>query len=239
MERPLRASGFIGLATVACAIVVTVLSPVSMGSMPEGLRTPVIAFELAATTDEIEVMFGPRHSPERTRWVSQMRAGTYLDFGLLALYSLFLASVARGLLPALEAAGRLRDPSFNALRRTRAAVTVAFAAAGLDVLENRELLVILDRLSANLGGYEDALARLQWLVWSKWMGLAAWFALLAPELIRARGALRIAAFAGLTAALASVLAVAQRGIAAEVMALGIAIGMVALVPGCLRPLKAP
>ena len=183
-------------------------------------------------------MFGPRNSADRAQWVAAMRAGTYVDFGLLVLYGLFLASVARKLLPALEATGRLRDPSFTAFRRTRAAVTVAFAATGLDALENRELLLILDRLSMNLGGYDDALARLQWLVWPKWVGLAAWFALLAPELIRARGALRIAAFAGLMAALASVLAVAQRGAAAEVMALGIAIGMVALVPGCLRPLKA-
>ena len=109
----------------------------------------------------------------------------------------------------------------------------------LDVLENRELLVILDSLAHGARDYDGALARLAWLTWPKWLGLGAWFVVLSPELVRARGGLRVAAMAGSVGALTGVLAALHRGPVAEVMALAVAIGMVALVPGCLRRLPAP
>lgn len=236
MERPLRPIGFIGLATAAFAIATTLASPHVMGPLPEGLRTPVLALELAQSVDEIEVMFGEAGSAERAAWVSGMRAGTYLDFGLLTFYALLLAGVARRISPALAEVGRGPDLSSTALRRTRVASTLAVAAAVLDVLENRELLAILSAVEAGARDYGPTVLRLQWLVWPKWIALAAWFVALAPELMHARGALRVAGIAGLLGALASVLATMQRGAWAEVMALGIAVGMVALIPGCLRKL---
>jgi hypothetical protein len=222
--------GFIGIAAAAAAIAVTAVSPMAMGPLPEGMHTPVLAFELATSVSEIEAMFGERHSLERLRRLSAMRQGTHLDFVLLTLYTLLLAGIARRLLPAVG----LGTTTPSALWRARAAVTLAVAAGALDVLENRELLQILDALLVNVRSYEDALARLAWVAWPKWIALAAWFVLLAPELIRARGALRVAAISGLIAAVACGVALLTRGVAAEVMALGIAVGMVVLVPGCFR-----
>jgi len=104
----------------------------------------------------------------------------------------------------------------------------------LDVLQNQQLLKILECVLAGSAGYGEALDRLQWLVWPKWIALAAWYVLLAPEQIRERVAVRIAANAGIGGAVACVVAVSERGVAAEVMALCIAVGMVALVPACFR-----
>lgn len=236
MERPLRPIGFIGLLTAAFAIATTAASPRVMGPLPEGLKTPVLALEIAQSVDEIEAMFGAEGSAERAAWVSGMRAGTYLDFGLVLSYALFLAGVARRILPALSEVGRAPDLTSTALRRTRIASTLAIAAAVLDALENTELLSILASVEAGAQDYAPALLRLQWLVWPKWIALGAWFVALSPELVRARGALRVAAVAGVLGAAACIAAVAERGVLAEIMALGIAIGMVALVPGCLRKL---
>jgi hypothetical protein len=236
MERPLRPIGFIGLATVAFAIATTVASPRVMGPLPDGLKTPVLALEIAQSVDEIEMMFGAAGSPERAAWVSGMRAGTYFDFGLVTFYALLLAGVARRLLPALSEVSRARELASTALRRTRVASTLAIAAAVLDVLENRELLTILSGVEAGTRDYGPAVLRLQWLVWPKWIALSAWFVALAPELMHARGALRVAGIAGSLGALACVLAAMQRGVWSEAMALGIAVGMVALIPGCLRKL---
>jgi hypothetical protein len=237
MDNPLRPLGFVGLATALCAIVVTVLSPQAMGPLPHGLVTPVLAFELAKDVHEVETMFGPPASTERVAWVSAMRAGTLADFGLLTLYGVLLAGVARKLAPAMAAAGHAQDISSTAVRRAHVAVSLAVAAALLDVLENRELLLILDSLAQNIRDYDGALLRLGWVVWSKWLALGAWFVLLSPELVRAGGALRLAAMAGSFGALTGVLAAMHAGKIAEVMALSIAIGIGALVPGCLRKLR--
>lgn len=239
MNHALKPVGFVGLAMVVCALAVTVLSPQAIGPLPHGLVTPVLAFELAANVHEVETMFGATGSPERAAWVSAMRAGTLADFGLITMYGLLLAGVARQLLPALDAARPSHDHSSTAHWRARLAVTLAVSAALLDVLENRELLSILDALARGVRDYDGALASLAWLTWPKWLALGAWFVALSPELVRAGSALRFAAMVGSAGALTGILAVMHRGVIAEVMALCIAIGMVALVPGCLRKLPAP
>lgn len=239
MENALRPMGFVGLATAVLAITVTVLSPQAIGPLPHGLMTPVLAFELADNVYEVETMFGAPGSAERVAWAAAMRAGTLADFGLVAMYGLLLAGVALKLLPALRASSGSSQMPAMALRRARLAVTLAVGAAVLDVLENRELLVILDGVTRGVRDYDAALARLHWVAWPKWIALAAWFVVLAPELVHARGALRVSAMAGSVGAIGCVLAILQPGLAAEMMALGVAIGMVALVPGCLRKLPDP
>lgn len=236
MNNPLRPLGFVGVATALCAIVVTVLSPQAMGPLPHGLMTPVLAFELADDVHEIETMFGSADSLARAASVAAMRRGTLADFALIVLYGTLLAGVARKLIPAMAEAGHVHDISSTALRRAHVAVSLAVAAALLDALENRELLLILDSLTQGVRDYDAALLRLGWLVWPKWLALGAWFVLLSPELVRAGGALRLSAMAGSVGALTGVLAAMHRGVIAEAMALGIAIGMVALVPGCLGEL---
>jgi hypothetical protein len=222
-EHTLRPWGYVGIVAAIFAVAVTLSAPRAMGPLPEGLVTPVIAFELARDEAEIERMFGAPHSAERRAFRASMSTSTWLDFGLLMAYGALLAGIAASF------AAREQDPARR--QRARLAMSLAVVAAVLDALENRELLEIVRGLDAD-HGYALPLARLPLYVWPKWVALGTWFVLLAGPLFGARGAFRVAACAGACGALASLGALAVRGVFAEVMALGIALGIVALVPAC-------
>src|SRR5262245_55997407 len=69
--------------------------PRAMGPLPEGLRTPVLALEIARSSAELDAMFGPAGSSERAEWVAAVDRGNVLDFGFIVLYGAFLVSCAR------------------------------------------------------------------------------------------------------------------------------------------------
>jgi hypothetical protein len=115
--------------------------------LPEGWRTPIIAFELARSPADIAWLQGPDAAGLR----DAMRAGHRVDTVFPFAYGLLLAASCRA------ASGR-----WAAL-----AVGLALAAVGLDLGENATLAGITEALEA--GG--DGAAGLRWLVpltWSKW-----------------------------------------------------------------------
>lgn len=193
------------------AIAVVAVQPSSIGSLPSGISTPVVAFELARSTAEVERMFGAPGSLDRANWRAGMQHGVSLDAGLLLAYGLLLAGVALR-----QGTGRVRWLGTG----------LAVSAALLDALENRELLLILERLG---GDYAAALARLAWFTWAKWLALGLYFAVLAPALWRGGKLMRVAAISGVAGALAAAIAFFVRGVAAEIMAGGIAFAIAALV----------
>jgi hypothetical protein len=215
-DRPLWRSASVGLCMMVIAVGVTAVSPRHMDALPQGLRTPVVAFEFARSPTEIERMFGRAGSVQRETWRTGMRLGTWLDFALLVAYGAFLVRLA------------LELGALGARKAARLVAGLAIACAGLDVLENRELLAILAALG---GDYTGPLARLAWFTWAKWLGLCACFALLAPALWRANAVLRAGAVAGVVAAIAAVPALFARGMAAEVMALAVALAFGLLTIG--------
>jgi hypothetical protein len=174
-----------------------------MGPLPMGMRTPVLAFELARDKGEIERMFGPP-STMRDDWVAHMRLATLIDYGFLLAYGAFFACAAR----LLEHDAQRRRP-----------LQVAFALACLaplaDVVENACMLSILGALDAD---YSAALSHLAQATWIKWFALAGCVACLSPALFRHTAlAARAAAVFGAFALPLTLAALFLRGIFAEAM----------------------
>lgn len=192
--------------------------PRAMGPLPPGLKTPVLALEIARSSAELEAMFGPAGSSERAEWTAAVDRGNVLDFGFIVLYGAFLIACVR----LFEAA----RPS-----RARLAVALALLACIADAAENGFLF----RITAHLGGdYAGAITGLMIATWLKWLALGGVLAVLSPA-VRARGGWGKAA--GWIAAAPLPLALgacALRGVLAESMLAVIAVAFIALWIAALR-----
>jgi hypothetical protein len=220
-ERPSRARldrwTWPGLLVIAVSIFLLRVFPSRMPELPGGMVTPVLAFELVRTPDEVERMFGTDPG-ERARFALRMKRGTLGDFALLTAYGAFLAGIAYEL---------SRDGS----RAAKAGVVLALAAATFDVAENLQLLDIV----ANLGGhYERALTILSYATWGKWWCLAAYFVAIARPAWALGGFPRAAAVCGVAGSVAAIAAFPLRGVPAEIMLNGTSIGLAGFVVGTYR-----
>lgn len=206
----------VGLLTLGMAIALVVVLPTSMGPGPEGIRTPILAFELARSPDEIERLFGEPGSDERAAWVAAMDLGNALDFAFLLAYGAVLFFVSRAL--RLE-----RSAEQTTTRAPRSfGERFAFVAPLADVFENVQLFAITGALG---GDYREALGRLLLFTWIKWGVLALVMATWIPSLW-GRGRIgRVAAFAIAVTSGATAVALALRGIAAEVMGNGVVVSL--------------
>jgi len=199
-----------GVGVVLVSLVLMRVQPHRMGVLPSGMLTPVLALELVRTPGEVERIFGA--APEqRVAWVARMVHGTTIDFALLALYGLFLGGIASEL---------RRGGSRAAL----VALGLSFFAACFDAGENWQLLTIFAHLGEK---YDATVSTLRLFTSLKWSCLAGYFALIAPALWARRGFARAAAVSGVLGAVATPLALAVRGVAAELMmnALSVAIAL--------------
>lgn len=209
VHRALRRACIVGALLLAMTLLLGSLFPHAMGRLPDGMKTPVLAFELAHSAAEIERMFGPQDSAERTAWVTAMDRGNLVDFAFMVLYGAYLVLFSQALL-------RLGA-------RSRWMVLLTPLPSLLDALENWQLLSITDRLG---GDYAAPLTRLAWFTWGKWLLLALVLTLWIRPLWRLGALARVAALcAGLTGMLA-LLALFVRGLAAELMAAGCAVTMI-------------
>lgn len=196
-----RTAAWTGVLVLVVAVGLVLILPARMGPLPDGMRTPILAFELARSADEVETMFGPPGQPERAAWRRAMDLGNYTDFAFMLAYGLFFALFSR----ALVASGS---------RAAALGVRVAPVAVIMDVLENLQLLAITRALGAD---YADALARLQLLTWLKWFAVGAVYVSWIPGM-SARGPLgKVGASLASLSALATLIAVVVRGNAAELM----------------------
>jgi hypothetical protein len=186
------------------------LLPSSMGPLPEGMHTPILAFELARSAQEIETMFGPPASPERAAWVAAMNRGNLADYLFMALYGAYFWGFSRAL-------------AQNGLRTARLASRLALLPSLMDALENRQLWVI----AQELGGQFDApLLRLAWFTWSKWLLIALLLVLWIPSLWRLGMLARVSAIIAALTFVASAVAFFTRGSAAELMGLGTSVSLI-------------
>lgn len=206
MRQTFRWTALAGLVLFVMAIGLQSVLPLAMGPLPEGMWSPIVAFELARSPAEIEAMFGAAGSAERDAWVAAMDLGNQLDFVFLLAYGAVLLLFSR----ALRERGLPRAPSIG-----ERIVLVALVA---DAFENVQLLTITE----NLGGeYRAALGQLMLYTWMKWIAIALVMATWIPELARAgRMGRVVAGLAGLTA-ITTIVAAFVRGVAAEAMALGV------------------
>lgn len=218
-----RKAAWAGLSTAALGVALTLIFPAHMGPLPTGMRTPILAFELARTTAEVETMFGSPGGAGRAAWRQAMDRGNYADFAFMLAYGLFFVLLSHAF---AQAGSRISSLSWR----------VAALPALADVLENLQLLAITGALG---GDYAAPLAWLPVFTWLKWLGVAAVYASWIPGMTR-RGALgKIGALLATLNALATLAALVTRGVAAELMGLFGALTAIAAVTLAFRASGAP
>src|SRR5690242_1042675 len=96
-ELPFAAVVRAGVVLLVLSAIAALSFPQSVGPLPKGFSTPILAFELARTRAEVETMFGPEGSSERIRYKRALDRGNAVDFALLLAYGSLLSLFARAL----------------------------------------------------------------------------------------------------------------------------------------------
>jgi hypothetical protein len=138
-------------------------------SLPvRGVTDPVIALQMARTTDEVEAILGDAPSADR----EVMRVKQYVDFALIAGY----VSLALLISAALRRSGR-----------RWIALLLSFLAIAAALLDVRENLAILHVVNLNLNQLSAAmLASLRFTSIVKWIALTAAMVLVATVALARR-----------------------------------------------------
>jgi hypothetical protein len=214
-DRLFLISGLLGLGALAMTLILALIGPRETGPLPSGFITPVMAFEFAERTDELRELFTPAGSAAAMDRVNRW------DFLYMTLYCGFLCIFA------LACARQTGNRYFYL--PAALALIILFA----DAMENVQLLAITRLLSE--GGVTPILERLLPLLdrlrlftWLKWGGLALYFLLLWPYFRGLSGWGRWIGIAGILPALLAVIAVFNRGLPNELMALAIGLMLVLL-----------
>jgi hypothetical protein len=164
-NKPFRTVGFIGLVVVLVSLVLTGIFPKEALVMPEGFKTPILAFEFVKTNQEIINLFGTEDEV-RADLVQAFDLGNWVDFVYMVLYSAFL----------------FRFAATAVTQSRRKLFYVGSLLAGVillgDLLENIQLLQITAVIDS--GNFNQQLALLPIFTWVKWGGLALYFLLLSP-----------------------------------------------------------
>lgn len=122
-----------GLTLMVLSAVIFPLFPQDM-AMPNGIDSPVIAFEFARNYADLVAVFGPIDDPLRTERILAMDQGNRLDMVYMVIYSAFIALFF-----------------WAAFLRNRRVIWLAFMAIGLlagvaDAIENSILFGITEDL---------------------------------------------------------------------------------------------
>lgn len=210
----------LGGLTLAVGVGLVLVHPASTpGPLPEGLRTGVVALELARSVSEVEAVIGVDGTDVGRALRDGYRLGTRLDAFFLALYAGFWVRLA-WVLRRAGAAGR---------GVAWFAAVVVMCAALFDVAENLVLLQVLDAPTSEIAGWLPVLGGATWAKWAA-LGLAA--ATLAPALWRV-GVPLLAGSAGMLLPCVAI-GVAWRG-AVDVGALGFAVCVFGVTVVAARP----
>ena len=149
-----RFAAFMGLLTVVMGALVISLFPTTGYDVEAGYGSPVIAFEMARTPDDLISVFGPHGHPLQADRVAQMDRGNLFDFGFMIIYSLYMASFFRA-----------------AFTSTKNKIWLLFSVLSLftGVMDATENIILL-KLTANLQvpAYLDILA---YPVWTKFLSI--------------------------------------------------------------------
>ena len=168
----LRVTGTAMLALTVWMLAVFPQAPVRAN--PDGFTSPVVAFELAATPDDVAGILGEPGTDARAAAAARMDRGNRIDFAFMVTYAAFHAGIAL----LLAAHGLVRGPVLGAL------LVLAALMAPFDALENRELLFLSS--AAPSPAMTASLARLRLFTLLKWFSIFIFAALAAPYVWRAR-----------------------------------------------------
>ena len=143
-----------GLAVAAVAGIMGPKFPKDGAGYPEGLGDPIFAFEMAASAEDLALVFGPFDDPRHAGRIAQMDEGNHWDYAFMLVYATYLwtfyAAVRRE-------TGRRAWLLLGGL---------AIAAALSDVIENGILL----GLTADLAAAPNV-EYLAYPVWFKFLSL--------------------------------------------------------------------
>lgn len=164
-NKPFRTTGFIGLTVIVVSLILMNINPKEAPAMPEGFKTPILAFEFAKTNQEVIDLFGT-DAETRADLVRAFDLGNKVDFVYMVLYAAFLFCFAR------TAVTKSGHKLFYA-----GSLLAGIILLG-DLLENVQLLGITAVIDS--GNFDPQLALLPIFTWVKWGGLALYFLLLSP-----------------------------------------------------------
>jgi len=164
-DKPFRTAGFIGIVVILVSLALLGIFPKEAPKMPEGFKTPILAFEFVKTNQEVVDLFGT-DAEVRADLVQAFDLGNWVDFIYMVLYSAFLFSFA----------GTAVKQSGHKL------FYVGSLLAGVillgDLLENVQMLRITAVIDS--GNFDPQLALLPIFTWVKWGSLALYFLLISP-----------------------------------------------------------
>jgi hypothetical protein len=216
MKKPFTWAVAAGAVTLLLSIILILVLPsaADVPAMPDGMVTPVVAFEFARSTQDLRMIFG-ENPAQRTALAARFDAGNILDYAYMITYSALMFFFAAGL--------RRRRPGLLTNMLPFLAVLVLCA----DAFENVQLLMITSRLDGDVSGL---LLRLQIFTWLKWGGLALYFAMAARPLWLIKGvAARMLAVCGMATLLLAAAAFAHRSLLNELLALFVGLDFILLL----------
>lgn len=162
----LAGAALFGIATLALGVIMLFIFP-SEATLAEGFRTPIIAFEFAASEADVAFLSGTEPSSVANR--AMMDAGHRWDMAFPFAYAGFIAL----LLLHLAARGH---------RWLWLAIPVALLIIPLDIQENR-VLIAITRALENGATIAHLLRELHTATWLKWGAMGVSLAALALGLV--------------------------------------------------------
>lgn len=211
-------ASLLGITTLLLAVIMLFTFP-SRADLPDGFRTPIIAFEFARSEADLSYLAGTSSASQRNR--QMMDAGHQWDMAFPFAYGGFIAM----LLLHMQSRGH---------RISLLGIPLALAIIPFDIHENLVLLNITSALAA-ASPVTELLAQLHTATWLKWAALGASIAVLAICLFRAREFLfAVVAFAA-ALSVAACGALDSQPVAAEAMSAVISLFfLVFTVRACIR-----
>ena len=134
--KPFFKIGIIGIGTIILSIILMFIFPNEVNDLPAGFHTPILAFEFAETSADVDLIFGSKHSPLYDHIEKAMRYGNYIDFVYLIAYSMFLFLFS------------LKARQLNYSKFFWIPAVLAVVALVSDALENITLLSITNHLES-------------------------------------------------------------------------------------------
>ncbi len=208
MRRPFIKSGIVGILLILSSLILLKVFPSRAPKLPDGFFTPILAFEFAVTSQEVENLFGQPQSSFRDAMITAMDLGNRLDYIYMVLYASFLFGFS-------ITCARLKRNSYYYW----AALVSILALIG-DALENVQLLGITGKLAE--GGFERELQLLYYFTWLKWGGLALIFLILIPYFFQGGLTGKLIAVVGLITVLLAILSFINRSALNEFYSLSVA-----------------
>jgi hypothetical protein len=195
-----------------CGIVLLFVNPKPADNLPEGFRTPIIAFEFIQTPEEVNRFFDV---PDAAQYIQSMLTGNLIDYAFMLLYSILVFCIAWYI------------NKKTASRTLLLAMFFAVIMLASDAMENYQIYLIISNFKTG-----DISAFLKWLnifTWLKWSAIVSSFLLFAPYFFEGKLLHKLISASCVMAFALCIAAFLKRGILNEIMANSVVLVFVMLI----------